>query len=287
MRGWGDAGVDLLHRLAGLFGDFGGEAVEAAGVGSDGVEIAGRADEIEGAEGFPNFVIAGEEIGDGLAGGNCRAIVDEPAIERAGNLRTNVDLLCVVYMDKFDSADKIAGIDGFAGFDARAKSAGIGRVDGGGTEHVDDDVVAGGVLEADEGERGVAADVDVGIGEHGRERGVELRGLIILSHSPCGHGANLGMWIFRERDDLRVEGFHGGIAGDDAVGDLRERVLDVVRVGGGFQVVGELRVGERASEPGGAPEKKWHEDEEEREDEDDVRPAAGAGAGLVWRSCGI
>ena len=55
-------------------------------------------------------------------------------------------------------------------------------------------------------------------------------------------------------------------------------MLDVVRIRGRLQIVGELGVGEWTSEPGGAPEKKRHEDEEEREDEDDVGPAAGARA---------
>src|SRR6185437_4562311 len=139
--------------------DFGGEAVEAAGVGRDGVEVGGRADETESAERFPNFVVAGEEIGDGLTGGDCRTVAGEPAVKCAGDF--GAQIFCAA--GRGDFGEEIAGIDGFAGFDARAKSAGIGRVDGRGAEHVDDDVVAGGVLETDEGKGGVAADVDVGI----------------------------------------------------------------------------------------------------------------------------
>lgn len=271
------------HGLAGLLGDFGGNAVEAAGVRCDGVEIGGSADEVESAEGFPNFVVAGKEIGDGLVDGNGGAVVREPAIERAGDFGTQIFFAG----GRDDFGEQVARVNGFAGFDARAKSAGVRRIDGRGAKHVDDYIVARGVVETNESQGGVAADVDAGVGEHGRERGVEFGGLVVLAHGPRSHGADFGMRIRGERDDVRVERFHGGVAGDDAIGDLRERVLDVVRVRGRLEIFGELGVRERASEPGGAPKKKWHEDEEEREDEHAVGPTADAGAGGVWRSCGV
>lgn len=187
-------------------------------------------------------------------------------------------------MQNSDARDERAGIHRLIGLEARLQNAGSRRVNGGGFEHGDDDVVAGRVVEADEGEGGVASNGEVGIVQHGEKRGVEFGRLVVLAHGPRGHGANGRLGIGRESDDLRVESLDGGIVSDDAVGDLRKAVLDVVRIAFGLEDVGELRVGERASEPGGAPEKKRHQDEKQREREDDERPALAEGWTLLW--CG-
>lgn len=81
---------------------------------------------------------------------------------------------------------------------------------------------------------------------------------------------------------MRVEAPDGGIVSDDTVRDLREAMLDVVRIAFGLQNVGELRVRERAAEPGGAPEEKRHQDEEQREREDDECPALAERRAAGW-----
>lgn len=273
--------MDGLHGEAGLLGELGRRIFAAAGVGRDHVEVGGFADQIEGAQSFPGFVVGGPDGGEMRACGDSGAVGHDPASERAGNFGAHFPFA----VRRADARDESAGIHGLIGLEARLQSAGNGRVNGGGFEHADDDVVAGGVVEADERESGVASDGEVGVVEHGEKRGVEFGRLVVLAHGPRGHGANGSFGIGRERDDLWVEVLDGGIVSDDAVGDLREAVLDVVRIALWLEDVGELRVGERAAEPGGAPEKKRHKDEEQREREDDERPALAEGRTLLRGGC--
>lgn len=279
------AGADGLHGEAGLLGELGRGVFAATGVGRDHIEVGGFANQIERAQSFPGLVVGGPDGGEMLALSDTRAIRHKPAIQRPRNLRANFYVFPCVDVKDSDVSNERAGIHGLIGLEARLQNAGSGRVNGGGFEHGDDDVVAGRVVEADEREGGVAANGEVGIVQHGEKRGVEFGRLVVLAHGPCGHGANGRFGIRRERDDLRVEALDGRIVSDDAVGDLREAVLDVVRIAFGLEDVGELRVGERAAEPGGAPEKKRHQDEKQREREDDERPALAERGAPLWCGC--
>ena len=274
----GGTGADFFHRGTRLLGELRRGVATAAGVRRDGGEIGRVTDQVESAQGFPHFIIAGPNSGDVFARRDVRAIRQKPAIQRAGNLGAHFPFA----PGRFDACEKRAGLHGLAGLEARTQGAGERRVDSGSFEHRDDDVVTGGVVEADQRERGVAADGEVRILQHGKQRGVELRGLIVLAHGPRGHGADGRFGARCEGDHLRIEILDGGIVLDDAVSHLREAVLNVVRIALGLQGVGELRVGERAAEPRGAPEKKRHQDEEQGESENDERPALAKRRATSW-----
>jgi hypothetical protein len=98
MRGaFADGSFGEEGLLADAIGDFG----EFALVGTDGREVIGLADEIEGAEGFPDLFVTGVDGGDFSASGYVRARDHEEGADAAADGRANLDgLLAILRYDR-------------------------------------------------------------------------------------------------------------------------------------------------------------------------------------------
>ena len=178
-----------------------------------------------------------------------------------------------------------AGVHGVAGFEARGKDACLRGWHHVRLQHGDDLAVAGIVLEADQGEGGVALDHGIWILQHRQQSLMEFRRGIVLAHNPNIGDTDFVDGILRERDDLRIPLADGGVAAFDAAFKLREDVLDFAGVGAVDQGFCDLRVGDGAAEPGGVPEQERHDYETEREDYDAQRPASAEGFFWLGGSC--
>ena len=78
--------------LADAIGDFG----EFPLVGTDDREVVGLADEVEGAEGFPNLFVAGVNCSDFGASGYLRAWNHEERADAAADGRAKLDGLLAI-----------------------------------------------------------------------------------------------------------------------------------------------------------------------------------------------
>jgi hypothetical protein len=103
------------------------------------------------------------------------------------------------------------------------------------------------------------------------------RGLgIVLSHDPGGREAQLIAAMRRDANDFGIpltrRCAYRGVGAFDALLDLGEGMLSVARVVTVVEEFCDLRVVERAAEPGGSPEKKRHQHKQQREAEYGIQP---------------
>ena len=148
-------------------------------------------------------------------------------IYRAGDAGANfIALPCYL-----DVTYQRAGINDVACFQTCGEDARFGGGHDVRLEHGDDSGVAGIVLEADEGEGGVALDHGIGIVEHWQKSLVKFWRSVVLAHYPGVGYADFFDGIRRERNDLRIPLADGGIAAFDAGFELREHVLDFAGMG--------------------------------------------------------
>src|SRR5260370_22226750 len=177
---WGEEGL-----LAEAIGDFG----EFALVGTDGREVVGLADEIEGEESFPDLFVTGVDGSDLTASGYLRARDHEEGADTAANGRANLEGAQFVLGGicggvDLKLGDQAALVDGGAYFVGVGNAACKGSSDSGGLQEGDDVGAAGGVTETDERKGGVAADHRGWILEHLEERFVEGGAGSVLAHHP-------------------------------------------------------------------------------------------------------
>src|SRR6266436_6666405 len=97
----GDAVADGFFGEEGLLADAAGDFGEFALVGADGGQVVGLADEIEGAEGFPDLFVAGVHRGDlGASGYVCSRGYGERADASADRRAHFERLLAVLRGDR-------------------------------------------------------------------------------------------------------------------------------------------------------------------------------------------
>jgi len=145
--------------------------------------------------------------------------------------------------------------------------------------------VAGIVLEADQGEGGIALDHRIWILQHRQKGLVEFGRGVVLAHYPSVGHADFVNGIFCKRDDLRIPVADGGVVAFNPGFELREDVLDFAGVGAVGEGFRDLRVGDGAAEPGSVPEQERHDYEGEREDDDGKSPASTEG--FLWFGGGV
>src|SRR5260370_25679692 len=158
-------------------------------VGTDGGEVIGMADEIEGAEGFPDLFVTGVDGGDFGASGYVRARdhkegADAAADGRANLVRSRFVLGGVCGGVDLKLCDQAALVDGGAYLVGVCDAACNGSSDSGGLQEGDDVGAAGGVTKTHERKGGVAADHRGWILEHLEKRFVESGAGSVLAHDP-------------------------------------------------------------------------------------------------------
>src|SRR6266481_374897 len=94
--GMGGAVADGFFGEEGLLAEAVGDFGELALVGADGGEVVGLADEIEGAEGFPDLFVAGVDGGDFGASGYVRAWNHKEGADAAVDGRAKLDGLLAI-----------------------------------------------------------------------------------------------------------------------------------------------------------------------------------------------
>ena len=128
--------------LADTFGDF----RELALVRTDGGEVAGLADEVEGAKGFPDLFVARIDGGDFCAGGHGTAGSYREDTNAAADGRAEFGRLFAI----LQFGNQAALMDGGSQLVHVGDVAGDGRNDFGGLQESDDLRAACGVAEANE-----------------------------------------------------------------------------------------------------------------------------------------
>jgi hypothetical protein len=108
----------------------------------------------------------------------------------------------------------------------------------------------------------------VGVTQQSYERRMKLRIVVVLPHGPRGIRPDFGSRMARSIDDLRIPSLRVRIASDHPVSELAERVLNVARLLPIVQVLFELAVGERATEPCEVPGQERNEHEESYDNKD-------------------
>ena len=129
--------------LADAVGDFG----EFALVGADGGEVVGLADEVEGAESFPDLLVTRGDSGDFSAGSDVCAGGNRQRSNAARNGRAKF----VGLIASLELGDEAALVDDCADFVGVGHVAGSSGDDYGGLQQSDDLRTACRVAEADEG----------------------------------------------------------------------------------------------------------------------------------------
>ena len=124
----GGAVVNGFFGEEGLLADAVGDFGEFALVGADGGEVVGLADEVEGAEGFPDLFIAGSDGGDFGAGGYARARSYRESSNASGDGGAKFGGLLAIL--KF--CDQAALVDGGSNSVGVSDAAGGGSDDAGG-----------------------------------------------------------------------------------------------------------------------------------------------------------
>src|SRR5216684_525922 len=185
----GGAVADGFFGEEGLLADATRDFGEFALVGTDGGEVIGLADEIEGAEGFPDLFVTGVDGGDFGASGYVRARDHEEGVDAAADGRAEFNGLLTVLRGirravDLKLGDQAALVDGGAYFVGVCDAACNGSSDSGGLQEGDDVGAAGGVTETDEGKGGVAADHRGWIPEHLEKCFVEGGAGSVLAHDP-------------------------------------------------------------------------------------------------------
>src|SRR5713226_2755097 len=151
-RGAGGAVADGFFGEEGLLADAIGDFGEFALVGTDGGEVIGLADEIEGAEGFPDLFVTGVDGGDFGASGYVRARDHEEGVDAAADGRAEFNGLLTVLRGirravDLKLGDQAALVDGGSNLISVRDAAGNGSSDSSGLEKGDDVGAAGGVTE--------------------------------------------------------------------------------------------------------------------------------------------
>ena len=166
-------------------------------------------------------------------------------------------------------------MDGGADFVGVCDAAGGGGGEFCGLQEGDDLEAAGGVAEADERERGIAAHHRGRIVQHFQECFVEGGLSGVLAHDPGVCVANFFDGMSGEADQIWIQRNNAGIVMGHVFPELHERVLNVAGVLFIGQVFGDLFVGEMAAEPGVPPEEEGHEDDEPGGEEEEGAVAGG------------
>ena len=190
--------------LADAVGDFG----EFALVGANGREVVGQADEVEGAEGFPDLLIAGSNRGNFRAGGYARTRSYGKSADASADGGAEFGVLRAIL--KF--CDQAALVNRGSNSVGVGDAACGGSDDAGGLEENDDLRAACGVAKADQGEGGVSADHRGRIVQHFQEGFVEAGAGGVLAHDPGVGVANFFDRMGGETDHFGIPACGGGVA---------------------------------------------------------------------------
>jgi hypothetical protein len=254
------SGADGGGRFGGLAGEEFGHAFHGTREAGDGGEIGGLAHQDESAEGFPDVILIGGKLEEGIAGADGGGFRTEQGAGFAGDGGADFSFA--------DTRDERPGIDVLTGMEAVVHGAGGRRGNGERGEHGIELGAGGGVAKSGESESGVAADHRLGITDEAKESGVEGRVTGILAHDPRRGLAQFDGGAEGLADDVGIPAGDVGAAGE-ALAELNEGMLGVAGMGGIGEISGELGVGEFAAEPGFVPEEEREQDKQESEEGDE------------------
>src|SRR5260370_12310773 len=149
----GGAVADGFFGEEGLLADATRDFGEFALVGTDGGEVVGLADEIEGAEGFPDLFVARVDAGDIGPSGHGRSRGYRERANAAADGRAELRGLPAI----LQLGNQAALMDGGCHFVGVGYTAGAGSDDSRGLQEGDDVGTAGSVAKADQRKGGIAA----------------------------------------------------------------------------------------------------------------------------------
>lgn len=91
-------------------------------------------------------------------------------------------------------------------------------------------------------------------------------GLIVLTHDPGADHADFLLWMTSKGCYVGIPTSDCGIALDDAIGELRQRMLDPAGMRLVVKIPLDLWIAQLAAKPRPMPSQEWHENREYRHD---------------------